>query len=202
MMAGPSNSRNGGKATPAKTKESGSAPPDLWRYAAVALVVVLAFFAAYSYALGQGGPVQGTAVSRAYAGQGQGATPAAAAGGCCGVGGAGATAGGGGCCGTGAPQKKIEKVATVIGSEQVVDLTVNNGYSPNYITAKAGLPLRIKIDHPSQGGCDGVLVFPDFGVQKTLAPNSRDEILLAPAKAGTYRFTCGMGMLSGTLVLR
>jgi hypothetical protein len=212
-MAGSSDAK-----IPEATARHGS-PCDLWRYVAVALVSVLAFFAAYSYALGQGGPTpqatqgsaaaQGSAASWAYTDQGRAVAPLGSStqadtgsGGCC-VGGSG----GGGCCGGGAasggaPQQKIAKNATVAGAEQVVDLTVNNGYYPNYITAKAGLPLRIKIYHPSQGGCDGTLVFPDWGVRKDLAPASRDEIVLAPAKAGTYRFTCGMGMLSGTLVLR
>jgi hypothetical protein len=223
-MTVPSRVQSAGRRGPTKPARKGGSAVDSWRYPVIALVVVLAFFAAYSYALGEGGAsptaLQAAAYTpqQAYTDQGQPvASPAvnaqaaaggggAAAGGCCGGGGGapGATAaggGGGGCCG-GGNQKKIQKAAKAVGSEQVIDLTVNGNYNPNYITAKAGLPLRIKIDHPSQGGCDGTLVFPDLGIRKDLAPASRDEIVIGPAKAGTYRFTCGMGMLSGTLVLK
>jgi hypothetical protein len=207
--------------------------PNLARYAAVAAMVVMAFFAAYSYALGSaqngqagasgsqvqaydeyGNPVQ-TAAQPAIGGGGGGG--AAGGGGCCGGGGApssggggapgaggGAVAGGGGggCCGGGGPQKEIRKKATQTGGTQVIEMTVNGNYDPNVIEVKAGVPLTINIDHPGAGGCDGTLVFPDFGISRNLPAGGKDVISFTPDKAGTYRFTCGMGMLSGTLIVQ
>jgi len=224
-MAQTNGPRNGGARVPASKRGAANgtvtkSQPNLARYAAVATMVVMAFFAAYSYALGSaqngqagasasqvqaydeyGNPVQ-TAAQPAIGGGGG----AAGGGGCCGGGGApgagGAAAGGGGCCGGGGPQKEIRKKATQTGGTQVIEMTVNGNYDPNVIEAKAGVPLTFKIDHPSPGGCDGVLVFPDFGVSEELPPNGKTEITITPDKPGTYRFTCGMGMLNGTLIVQ
>lgn len=225
-MNGP---RDGGGRPPAPKRGAANSSvtksqPNLARYAAVAAMVVMAFFAAYSYALGsatgQAGYAGGQAapaydeygnpvpVAAQPAIGGGAAAGGAAGGGCCGsgggapTGGGGAVAGGGGCCGGGGPQEEIRKKATQTGDTQVIEMTVNGNYDPNVIEAKAGVPLTFKIDHPSPGGCDQYLVFPDFGVSQELPPNGKTEITITPDKPGTYRFTCGMGMLNGTLIVQ
>ena len=80
-------------------------------------------------------------------------------------------------------------------------MTVNQNYDPNIIEAKAGVPLRIRIDHPNPGGCDQTLVFPDLGIYEDLPPNGKTEIVIPAQEPGEYLFTCQMNMLSGTLVV-
>lgn len=80
-------------------------------------------------------------------------------------------------------------------------MTVNGNYSPNVIEAEPGVPLRIKVDHPSPGGCDETLVFPDLGISRRLPPMGKDELVVPALQPGQYRFTCQMNMLSGTLVV-
>ena len=207
---------SGGKMDKERQDDVRRAPqPGLGRYAAVAMLVVMAFFAAYSYALGSNGGGSATASSQGLQAYDEYGNPvqvaaqpavvdpnagggAAAGGGACG----GGAAGGGGCCGGGGPQKEIRKAAKQVGDTQVIDLVVNGNYDPNVIEAKAGVPLTINIDHPSPGGCDQTLVFPDFGISRDLPPNGKDVITFTPDKPGSYRFTCGMNMLSGTLVVK
>lgn len=185
--------------------QSNPSQPDLMRYALIAGAVVVAFFAAYGYALGSSasratGYAGGVQVPAGYAGQTTAGGPNALAGGggCCG----GGNTAGTGCCAGRGRAAKASTAAKIVGGEQVVDMTVNGGYNPDHITAKAGLPLRVRINHPGPaGGCDGTLVFPDFGISRRLPASGRDEIVLNPLRAGTYRFTCGMNMLTGTLVV-
>lgn len=169
------------------------------RYAVIVLLVVASFFAAYSYALGSSErAVSPGSATAAYDPATGAALPVAAtdpsASGAAGVGCA--------CCDAGGPQQEIRKAATMEGGEQVIAMTVNGGYDPNVIEARAGVPLRIRIEHPSPGGCDQTLVFRDFGVYRDLPPYGRTEVVFTPKKAGTYGFTCGMNMLSGTLVVK
>lgn len=75
----------------------------------------------------------------------------------------------------------------------------NYNYYPNTITVKQGIPVKITLDS-SIGGCYRTLVIPDLGVSKNSASPS-DTVEFTPNKAGTFRFRCGMGMGTGTLIV-
>ncbi|MDQ4108393.1 MAG: cupredoxin domain-containing protein, partial [Actinomycetota bacterium] len=91
--------------------------------------------------------------------------------------------------------------ATVRGGVQEVEVTVKGGYSPSLIHVQQGVPLRLVFDRQETGECSSRVVFPDFGVSKSLAPFGRTALELLPAKVGTFGFACGMNMLHGTLVV-
>ena len=84
---------------------------------------------------------------------------------------------------------------------QEVEITVKGGYSPNLITVKEGVPLRLVFDRQENSDCSSRVVFPDFGVSKWLAAFGRTTVELMPARAGEFGFACGMNMLHGTLVV-
>ena len=84
---------------------------------------------------------------------------------------------------------------------QEVEITVKGGYSPNLITVKEGVPLRLVFDRQENSDCSSRVVFPDFGVSKSLAAFGRTTVELMPARAGEFGFACGMNMLHGTLVV-
>lgn len=86
-----------------------------------------------------------------------------------------------------------DAVATVI-------VTVKGGYSPAAIRAQAGRPLRVVFDRQETSGCSEEVVFPDFGVRKFLPAFQQTTVEITPERAGSYAFTCGMGMLRGRLV--
>jgi len=89
-------------------------------------------------------------------------------------------------------------VATVQGSEVVI--TVDNGYSPATIRARAGTPLRIVFDRKDSSSCSEEVVFPDFGIRRFLPTGEKTAIEVTPPKPGRYEFMCGMAMLRGTLI--
>jgi len=96
---------------------------------------------------------------------------------------------------------KQARRAEVRGGVQVVEITVKGGYSPNLIRVQAGVPLRLVFDRQESGDCSSRVVFPDFGVSRSLAAFGRTTVELLPERSGEYGFACGMNMLHGTLVV-
>lgn len=88
--------------------------------------------------------------------------------------------------------------ASVQGSEVVI--TVDGGYSPSTIRAKAGAPLKVVFDRKDTASCSDEIVFPDFGVRRFLPTGEKTTIEITPSKPGRYEFMCGMSMHRGTLI--
>jgi Cu+-exporting ATPase len=91
--------------------------------------------------------------------------------------------------------------AQVRGGFQEVDITVKGGYSPNLIRVHEGVPLRLVFDRQENNDCSARVVFPDFGVSRSLAAFGRTTVDLMPERSGEFGFACGMNMLHGTLVV-
>ena len=96
--------------------------------------------------------------------------------------------------------KKAER-SRVQGDVQTVDITVKGGYSPDVIRVRQGVPLKLVFDRQEASDCSSRIVFPDFLVNKSLAPFARTEVEIMPDTAGTFSFACGMNMLHGTLIV-
>src|SRR5512132_3152722 len=96
---------------------------------------------------------------------------------------------------------KQARRAEVRGGLQEVEITVKGGYSPNLIRVKEGVPLRLVFDRQEISDCSSRVVFPDFGVSKSLAAFDRTTVEVLPARTGEFGFACGMNMLHGTLVV-
>jgi plastocyanin domain-containing protein len=84
---------------------------------------------------------------------------------------------------------------------QQVTVTVRGGYEPAVVRVRRGAPVRLVFDRQETSGCSEEVVFPAFGIRKYLPAHEKTVIELTPAAAGTYEFTCGMGMLRGTLAV-
>ncbi|MGH2596158.1 MAG: heavy metal translocating P-type ATPase [Actinomycetota bacterium] len=96
---------------------------------------------------------------------------------------------------------KQARRAEMRGGVQEVEITVKGGYSPNLIRAQEGVPLRLVFDRQENSDCSSRVVFPDFGVSKSLAAFGRTTVELMPTSAGEFGFACGMNMLHGTLLV-
>ena len=84
---------------------------------------------------------------------------------------------------------------------QEVEIIVKGGYSPNLIRARQGVPLRLVFDRQESGDCTSRVVFPDFGVSRSLAPFARTTLEFTPDRSGEFGFACGMNMVHGTLLV-
>jgi plastocyanin domain-containing protein len=86
------------------------------------------------------------------------------------------------------------------GGPQTVRIVVEGGYSPSVVTVEAGRPVRLEFERRESAGCTEEVVVPDFGIRTFLPAHQITPVQFTPNRAGTYEFTCGMGMVRGRLV--
>lgn len=85
---------------------------------------------------------------------------------------------------------------------QTVEIKVDGGYVPNTVTLKQGVPATLVFNRKDPSACLEEVVFPDFGVHETLPVNRLHEITLDTSKAGEYKYSCGMNMFFGKVVIK
>ena len=96
----------------------------------------------------------------------------------------------------------ITKEAVMKNDYQEVDLQIKaDGYSPDVIIAKKGVPLKINITSDIDAGCAVELVFPEFNINKTVPAGKTDVIEIMPAQEGTFNYRCSMDMYRGKLII-
>lgn len=79
-------------------------------------------------------------------------------------------------------------------------IIVEGGYNPSVVRVKAGTPVRLVFDRRDTSGCSEEVVFPDFGIRKSLPTGKQTTIEVTPPAPGRYEFMCGMSMLRGALI--
>jgi P-type Cu+ transporter len=91
--------------------------------------------------------------------------------------------------------------ADVVGNVQEVTVTVKGGYSPDLVRVRQGVPLRIVFNRQESGECTSRVVFPDFGLNRSLPAYAQTTVELMPDQAGEFGFACGMNMVHGKLIV-
>jgi plastocyanin domain-containing protein len=91
--------------------------------------------------------------------------------------------------------------AAAAGGVQEVTIGVQGGYEPARVRVKRGVPVRLVFDRQESSGCSEEVVIPEFGIRRFLPAFKKTAVELTPEKAGSYDFTCGMGMLRGSLIV-
>jgi plastocyanin domain-containing protein len=97
-------------------------------------------------------------------------------------------------------QDAAEAKIGATGLQQAV-IRVEGGYSPSRVRLRAGTPARLVFDRREDSGCSEEVVIAGLGIRRFLPAHQRTGIDLPAPRPGTYEFTCGMGMLRGTLVV-
>lgn len=86
---------------------------------------------------------------------------------------------------------------------QRVAVTVNaSGYEPSEVQATAGEPLTLVFTRITDEGCGEELVIASQDIRRDLPLNEPVEITFTPSEAGRLRFTCGMDMYDGAIVVQ
>lgn len=84
---------------------------------------------------------------------------------------------------------------------QEATIIIKDGYHPNVLVAKRGIPLRLNFDLQEES-CTGTVVFKDFDINNELKPDDVTAVEFTPEKSGSFAFACPMGMIEGTLVVK
>ena len=82
-----------------------------------------------------------------------------------------------------------------------VRVTVKDGYSPDRIVVKRGVPVELDFYRDEVSDCTEQVVFPDFRISRRLPAFKTTTVQLTPERAGEFPFTCGMSMVHGKLVV-
>ncbi len=95
-------------------------------------------------------------------------------------------------------------LAPMVDGKQVIKMTVYAAnYNPNYFRVKVRSPVRWEITSSGQPGCDSGALVANGLLQSPmyLNPNAGQVSVaeFTPQQAGTYRFSCTMGMVRGTI---
>jgi plastocyanin domain-containing protein len=77
----------------------------------------------------------------------------------------------------------------------------STGYTPNTFTIKAGQPTRMEITDKGTSGCTNAVIARSLfdGVINLVPGTTSTKEFTAPTTLGRYRFSCWMGMISGTI---
>ncbi len=84
---------------------------------------------------------------------------------------------------------------------QEVAITVKGGYSPDVIEVAKGKPVQLSFYRDEENSCSEELLTPDSSIRRDLPAFKTTLVELLPQQAGTFTFTCGMGVLRGSLVV-
>jgi len=98
-------------------------------------------------------------------------------------------------------QENYNELPPIVDGKQIVKMNASvSGYSPSYIKVKAGIPIKWEINDTGTSGCTNAVVSKDlFEGQISLTPGEIAEKEFTIKNPGKYKFSCWMGMISGTI---
>lgn len=85
------------------------------------------------------------------------------------------------------------------GQQNVVIDILDQGYSPNNVTVKAGVPVKLTLRSNKVYSCALAFTLREFGISTFLKSTDQQSFTFTPEKPGRYTFACSMGMYTGTL---
>jgi len=94
------------------------------------------------------------------------------------------------------------QTAEEVGGVQTIEILVDGGYLPRTIQLKVGVPAKLVFNRKDPSACLEEVLLPDFGVSKALALGEKTEITIDPSQSGEFKYTCGMQMFSGKVVVK
>lgn len=100
------------------------------------------------------------------------------------------------------PSPADESTASIVGGHQQVVITASPGsYSPRNVSIRAGLPTTLIVRSEDAQGCVRSFLVPSRGVDEILPEQGETRIDLGVLPPGQIRYSCGMGMYTGTITV-
>ncbi len=89
----------------------------------------------------------------------------------------------------------------IVNGKQILKMNASSrGYSPNYLKVKMGIPVVWEITDTGTSGCTNAIIARGlFDGEIRLTPGQTSKKEFTPQKTGKYKFSCWMGMVSGTI---
>jgi len=99
-------------------------------------------------------------------------------------------------------EPKIDKdLPPVVNGKQIIKMNASSeGYSPNRFKVRANIPVKWEITDTGTSGCTNAIIAKNlFPEEISLTPGKTSVQEFTPQKAGKYKFSCWMGMVTGTI---
>ena len=84
---------------------------------------------------------------------------------------------------------------------QQIKVTVKGGYTPDVIVVKRGVPVELDFYRDETNDCTEQVVLGDFQISRRLPAFQTTPVTFTPQRAGEFKFTCGMNMVHGKLIV-
>lgn len=84
---------------------------------------------------------------------------------------------------------------------QKLTVVVDNGFSPEALTVKAGRPVQITFVTKHRG-CASEVIFEGMKLAKPLKDGTKTVVTFTPKKAGTIAYACPMKMMKGRIIVK
>ena len=78
----------------------------------------------------------------------------------------------------------------------------DKGYQPRSLKLRRGVRARVTFIRRIEETCAKAIAIPEYNIRRDLPLNEPVVVEFSPTKSGEFNFTCGMGMLRGTLVVQ
>lgn len=92
--------------------------------------------------------------------------------------------------------------AQTSGDSQTAEITVSGGYTPSRIQLKKGMPAKLIFVRKDTSSCFDEVVLPDFGIKTKLPVGQPFTVVLTPTTAGNFKYSCGMNMFHGEIIVK
>src|SRR5882762_1092393 len=97
-------------------------------------------------------------------------------------------------------QRRAKRQAPTI--QKVTVALTEKGYQPNSLKLRRGIPAQVTFLRKVSATCGTQVVIPEYDIKRDLPLNESVSVAFTPSKSGTFTFSCGMGMLRGSLVVQ
>jgi len=85
---------------------------------------------------------------------------------------------------------------------RTIELSVTkNGFEPDRVNVAKGVPLKLVVTRRTDETCAKEIVIPDENIKADLPLNKPVTLTFTPKRAGELKYSCGMGMYTGVLVV-
>jgi len=108
-----------------------------------------------------------------------------------------------GACGAREPAQPPAVQAEIVDGVQFVRIAVTDtGYEPDRVQVAAGSPVRLVFDQQSESPCGAKVKSEELGIALTKLPFGEQTVIeINPDRSGEFKFTCGMNMMEGTVLI-
>lgn len=96
----------------------------------------------------------------------------------------------------------LMKKEVAVEAKNEVDITVEGGYNPEVISVPRGKTTKLNFLRKDPSDCLEEVVLSDFKIRKHLPLNQKVTVEVTPQDAGEFKFSCGMNMFHGKLIVK